>query len=74
MRRLNTYVHAVELDDKGQQTGRQGSFGPDDDLSKPENAWVAKAITAPGVWDGDEDDGDKPAARGRRAPVKTDDK
>jgi hypothetical protein len=67
-RQLTTNVHAVELDEKGQQTGQAGVFGPGDDLPD----WARKSITNPDVWAGPEDDGDKPAARGRRAPTKDD--
>jgi hypothetical protein len=49
-KKLNTSVHAVERNDKGEVTN-SGVFGPDDDLSKPENTWVEKAITNPDVWD-----------------------
>lgn len=67
MRKLNTYVHAVERNDKGEITN-QGVFGPDDDLSKPENAWVENAITNPDVWEGAGEDGtaDGSAASPRR--------
>lgn len=64
-KKLNTYVHAVERNDKGETTN-QGVFGPDDDLSKPENSWVEKAITNPDVWD-DGQRGDEPAQQ----PAKT---
>ena len=56
-RKLNTYVHAVETNDKGEITN-QGVFGPDDDLSKPENRWVEKAITNPDVWQGSDEQAD----------------
>lgn len=48
--RLNTYVHAVELNDKAERTGREQVFGPDDDLSTPENDWALAAITNDAVW------------------------
>lgn len=51
MGKLNTFVHAVERDDRGDVTN-SGTFGPDDDLSKPENSWVPGAITNPDVWEG----------------------
>lgn len=51
--KLKSYVHAVELDGKGHQTGRAQQFGPDDDLSAPENEWALAAISNPDVWDGD---------------------
>ena len=54
-RKLKTYVHVVERDDKGNQTN-SGTFGPDDDLSKPENSWVEKAITNSDVWKDDPSD------------------
>lgn len=51
-KKLNTFVHAVERDDKGTTT-RSGTFGPDDDLSG-DNAWVLDAVDNPDVWsDGD---------------------
>jgi hypothetical protein len=50
--KLNTFVHAVEVDASGARTGRDKVFGPDDDLNKPENAWALAAITNPDVWDG----------------------
>ncbi|MET0426273.1 MAG: hypothetical protein ABW046_20560 [Actinoplanes sp.] len=63
MRKLNTFVHVVELDDKGQQTGKAGTFGPDDDVP----GWASDAITNPDVWAGEEDKAEEPApARGRR--------
>ena len=49
MAKLNTFVHVVELDSEGRQTGRAAVFGPDDDLP----GWAVKAITTPDVWDGD---------------------
>ncbi|MEU1240049.1 hypothetical protein ABZ388_06790 [Micromonospora parva] len=54
-KKLNTYVHAVEVavDDKGNRSvARSATFGPDDDMSKSENAWAVKAITNPDVWEG----------------------
>lgn len=48
--RLNTYVYAVEVDDKGRPTGRETMFGPDDDLSTPDNRWALTAITNEDVW------------------------
>lgn len=63
VKRLNTYVHVVEKNDKGEITN-QGVFGPDDDLGKSENAWVTKAITNKSVWahgSGDEPDPDDDA-------------
>jgi hypothetical protein len=62
-KKLNTYVHAVELNDKGEIVN-QGQFGPDDDLPD----WARRSISAPGVWEGT-DDQDKPVeppVRGRR--------
>jgi hypothetical protein len=67
-KKLNTYVHVVELDDKGNATGQAGVFGPDDDLP----TWAAKSITNPDVWDSPEQTGDQPAGRGRRMPGKAD--
>lgn len=74
-KKLNTYVHAVARDDKGNVTNT-GTFGPDDDLSKPENAWVADAVTNPDVWEDQDGKADEaksadPAtiARGRRTPA-----
>jgi hypothetical protein len=66
-KKLNTYVHAVEKDDKGEVTN-QGVFGPDDDLAKPENAWVEKAITNPDVWDNGDSESDEPAGSRDAAP------
>lgn len=62
-KKLTTYVHAVEHDDKGKLTGRSGSFGPDDELPD----WAAKAITNPDVWEGTEA-GDNPAPEQPRTP------
>lgn len=50
-RKLNTYVHAVERDDKGNTT-QSAVFGPDDDVP----SWAQKAITNPDVWDGEADE------------------
>lgn len=47
--RLSTFVTAVEQGGKG----RTGTFGPETDLSAPENSWLLKAISNPNVWDGD---------------------
>ncbi len=47
--RLKTYVTAVEQGGEG----RTGTFGPDSDLSAPENAWALAAINNPDVWDGE---------------------
>lgn len=44
--RLNTYVHAVELDSAGKPTGRSGGFGPDDQVPD----WAIVSITNPDVW------------------------
>jgi hypothetical protein len=63
MPNLNTFVHAVELDDKGQQTGKAGTFGPNDDVP----GWAVKSITNPDVWQHEDDQAEEPApARGRR--------
>jgi hypothetical protein len=71
-RKLNTFVTVHRRDDDGQLTGESRTVGPDDDLSKPENAWVEKAISNPGVWADGEDD--EPATARpepvRRAPGK----
>ena len=72
-KKLKTFVHAVERDDKGALTGRSGTFGPDDDLGKAENTWVEDAITNPDVWQDSRDD--RPAADPapvRRSPAKAD--
>lgn len=45
MARLNTHVHVVELDEKG-NTVRSGVFGPDDEVPD----WAVAAITNPDVW------------------------
>jgi hypothetical protein len=70
VKKLNTYVHAVERNDKGEVTN-SAVFGPDDDLSKPENAWATKAISNPDVWDDGQGDkaeaGDKQASPARRS-------
>jgi hypothetical protein len=50
MGKLNTYVHVVEVDDDGMQTGKAGTFGPADELPD----WAAKAITNPDVWADDD--------------------
>lgn len=52
-RKLNTFVHAVERDDKGNTTNSQ-VFGPNDTVP----GWARKAITNPHVWEGDDEDGD----------------
>lgn len=58
-KKLNTYVHAVEVNDKREITN-QGTFGPDDDLPD----WAEKAITNPNVWaDSDDKPDDTPAPR-----------
>ena len=49
-RNLTTYVHAVERLDDGSY-GRQGMFGPGDDVPD----WARAAITNPNVWDGEDD-------------------
>jgi hypothetical protein len=70
-RRLNTYVHAVERDDRGNTT-QAAVFGPDDEVPD----WAQTAITNPDVWADDEDAGpaaepDKPAKPARaRASTK----
>jgi hypothetical protein len=51
--RLNTSVHAVELDANGALTGREAVFGPDSDINAPENEWALAAITNPDVWEGE---------------------
>jgi hypothetical protein len=51
--KLKTYVHAVELDSDGKQTGRAKTLGPDDDLSASENKWALAAISNPDVWEGE---------------------
>jgi hypothetical protein len=47
MAKLKTYVHVVELDDKGNPTSRQDTFGPDDHVPD----WALASITNPDVWD-----------------------
>lgn len=51
MRKLNTFVHAVEINDDGTQ-GRSQVFGPADVLPD----WARKSITNPKVWDGEDDE------------------
>lgn len=52
MKKLTTYVHAVERLEDG-SIGRQGQFGPDDVVP----GWARAAITNPDVWDqADHDD------------------
>lgn len=46
--RLNTYVHAVELDGNSRRTGREATFGPGDTLPD----WALTSISNPDVWDG----------------------
>lgn len=55
-KRLMAYVHVAERDADGQLTGREGTFGPEDDLSTEDNSWVEAAITNPYVWEGAESD------------------
>lgn len=52
-RKLNTYVHAHAVDDKGNVQSQV--FGPDDDVP----AWARKAITNPDVWEGEADESDE---------------
>jgi hypothetical protein len=68
MAKLNTHVHVVERDDQGNVTN-SGTFGPNDDLSRPENAWVEKAITNPDVWEqgSDPERPTEPTAPARRS-------
>ncbi len=49
-RKLNTYVHAHAVDDKGNVQSQV--FGPDDEVP----SWAQKAITNPDVWDGEADE------------------
>ena len=67
-KKLKTHVHAVERNDQGEITN-QGTFGPDDDLSKPENRWVEKAVSNPDVWEGSDDQAD--AAEDQNAKPRT---
>lgn len=46
MKKLNTFVHVVEINKDGSH-GRAGMFGPTDGL--PE--WAVTAISNPDVWD-----------------------
>lgn len=67
-KKLKTFVHAVERDENGNTTNA-GTFGPGDDLSMPDNAWVEKAVTNPDVWEdsGAEEAPPAPLARRRSA-------
>jgi hypothetical protein len=58
-KRLNTYVHVVEVDKDGMALngGRRETFGPSDDLPD----WAEKSISNPDVFDGGKDEGDAPA-------------
>ncbi len=56
-RKLKTFVHAVERDDKGNETNN-AVFGPNDDVP----AWAQKAITNPDVWADDSDEPEEPQA------------
>lgn len=62
-RKLNTYVHAHAVDDKGNVQSQV--FGPGDDVPD----WARKAITNPDVWaDGSEgDESDEPGLLERPA-------
>ena len=57
-RKLNTFVHVVEMDDNGNQTGRSQTFGPDDTVP----GWARKAISNPDVWAEGDDDSDEEIA------------
>jgi hypothetical protein len=46
MAKLNTNVHVVELDEDGNPTGQQATFGPDDELPD----WAVASISNPDVW------------------------
>lgn len=52
-KKLRMFVTAHERDEDGSPTGRSQTFGPNDDMSKSENAWAVRAITNPDVWEGD---------------------
>lgn len=61
-RKLNTFVHAVERDDKGNTTN-SAVFGPNDTVP----GWARKAITNPDVWDGEDGDEEEDDASERPA-------
>lgn len=63
-RKLNTFVHVVEIGPDGKQTGQAGMFGPDDTLPD----WAEASITNPKVW---ADDSPTPLPRREPAPVVT---
>lgn len=44
--RLNAFVHVLERDSDGRLTGREGVFGPGEEVP----SWVQASITNPGVW------------------------
>jgi hypothetical protein len=60
-RKLNTYVHAHAVDDKGNVQSQV--FGPDDDVP----AWARKAITNPDVWGNGNEEADEPSTLERPA-------
>lgn len=60
-RKLNTYVHAHAVDDKGNVQSQV--FGPDDDVP----AWARRAITNPDVWEGEADEAEEPEVLERPA-------
>jgi hypothetical protein len=60
-RKLNTYVHAHAVDDKGNVQSQV--FGPDDDVP----AWAQKAITNPDVWEGEGGEADESSVLERPA-------
>jgi hypothetical protein len=59
MARLNTNVHVVGLDEDGNPTGQQATFGPDDQLPD----WAVTSISNPDVW------AERPRGRVARPPA-----
>jgi hypothetical protein len=64
-RKLNIYVHAVQLDDAG-NTVQSKVFGPDDNVP----VWAREAITNPDVWDGDDEPSSPELAEVKQPPRK----
>lgn len=63
-RKLTAFVHVAERLEDGSY-GRQGTFGPSDDVPD----WARAAITNPDVWDGEDDAQPEPEPEPEPGPL-----
>lgn len=63
MAKLNTHVHAVEVNEDGSH-GRSGTFGPNDKVPD----WAVSAISNPDVWESEPERTEAPSVEVKEPP------